>query len=560
MRFINTSFLPLLILGASLHAQSLNLASPEFGYDSTQRLLLVRVTEDRIAYPLRSIQAGPLTFTLADSVSELRYDTSYAAVRSRGDTVAVAFTRLPLVTLHLPSGLDNENKQPVPFTYADDDQQLSATVGARYRGSYSLRFPKRSLDLEFWDDAESRKSVDVSFAGLREDDDWVLDALYNEPLRVNAYAAHKLWLEMHTPYYLVAEDDARSGADVTFVEVFLNDDYYGVYLLSEQVDRKQLKLKTFKDEEIRGELYKAVDWTGATLLASQPALPAAGKAEYAGWELKYPDTEDVIDWTRLHDLLGFVTTTDETAFAAEAANRFELDNIIDYFLFVNIAGLTDNTGKNTYLARYQQREPYFYVPWDLDAAFGNTYNGTRLTSTRFWVGNNLLTRLTDENPEAFTARLCDRYQQLRRTLLGTTELQDRLTTAHRYLSDNGVYAREQLVWPNVSYGADEVDFTKDFIAKRMAYLDTYVCQLATSITPTAGTPPVALFPNPASRQLTVRHGSSTALAYAVYSSDGRRVSSGVLQPLEDQLTVAELAPGIYLLRFADRIARFVVQR
>jgi hypothetical protein len=101
----------------------------------------------------------------------------------------------------------------------------------------------------------------------------VLDALYNEPLRVNAYVAHKLWLDLHTPYYTDREPEARAGADVRYVEVFEDGRYRGVYLQSEQVDRKQLKLKKTKDGEVRGELYKAVDRTETTQLTGQARRP-----------------------------------------------------------------------------------------------------------------------------------------------------------------------------------------------------------------------------------------------------------------------------------------------
>ena len=508
--------------------------------------------------PLTSVRAGTLKFELLQPLVEVRFGTSYAATTQTGDTVALWFTRLPLINVLTPVILNKDTKVPASFSYADDIQTLESTIGIRHRGSYSLRFPKRSFDLEFWKDVEERKTRDVSFGGLREDDDWVLDALYNEPMRINSYVAHRLWLDLHTPYYRNREERARAGADVLLVEMFYDGSYHGVYLLSEQVDRKQLQLKKFKDGEIRGELYKGVAWTGATRLADRPALPAAGKMEYGGWEWKYPDDRDTINWLRLYDLLGFTTRSAETVFAAEVADRFQLDNLLDYQLYVNATGMTDNMGKNTYLARYREHEPYFYVPWDLDGAFGNSYNGDRLENTEFWLSNHLYARLVEENPGAFTTALCDRYQSLRSTLLATEALQQRLDETHRYLLDNGVYAREQARWGNARYDQEQVDFTRDFVRDRMAYLDTYVCGLSTSTKPVAMSL-IGVYPNPASQEVTVQHRFTSPVGYQLYSARGQVVASGILRPLEHRLPVAELAPGIYVLRFADRVARFVVQ-
>ena len=551
-------FLILVCGSLPLVGQQLRVGPAEYGFDVDRGLLLVRYGITQPERPLTSVRAGTLEFELLQPLVEVLFGTSYAATTQTGDTVALWFTRLPLIKLVTPVTINRDTKVAAEFSYADDSQVLTSAIGIRHRGSFSTHFPKRSFDLEFWVDADERKTQDVSFGGLREDDDWVLDALYNEPMRVNSYVAHKVWLDLHVPYYQDREEKARAGADVQLVEAFYDDSYYGVYLLSEQVDRKQLQLRKFRDGEIGGELYKGAQWTGATRLAARPALPTQRQDAYAGWEVKYPDATDVIDWTRLYDLLGFTSKASDEGFAAEVADHFVLDNIIDYFLFVNAAGLIDNTGKNTYLARYQQGEPYFYVPWDLDVSFGNTYDGKRMTDTEFWATNHLLNRLIDLDPGDFTARLCDRYRVLRSTLLTTEVLQDRLDQAYRYLLNNGVYAREQARWRNARYDQNQVDFTQGFIRDRMAYLDTYVCGLSTSAQPVAMSP-IGVYPNPASQEVTVRHRFNSPLGYQLYSVHGQLVVSGVLQPLEHRLPVANLAPGVYVLRFADRVARFVVQ-
>jgi len=123
-------------------------------------------------------------------------------------------------------------------------------------------FRKKTFDLEFWTDATGVDNRNVQCGNLRSDDDWILDALYNEPLRLRSYVANKLWLDVHTPYYQTAAPEARAGADVQYVEVFLNGAYNSIYNLSEQVDRKQLQLEKFGDGD-HGELYKGVGW-GAT--------------------------------------------------------------------------------------------------------------------------------------------------------------------------------------------------------------------------------------------------------------------------------------------------------
>lgn len=553
-----------LFISLALSAQStLELPTANYGYDSERSLLLVRLPVDGVTNPVGTLATVALDFTLVAPLANLRSDTTYAALTPTGDTVTVAFTTLPLIKIETSTEPNKDTKVPATFTYVDDGQSLSSTIGIEYRGSFSLGFPKKSFDLEFWEDAESEESTDVTFGDLREDDDWVLDALYNEPLRVNSYVAHKLWLDLHTPYYLEEEDEARAGADVLFTEIFYNGTYHGLYMLSEQVDRKQLKLKKLKDEEIRGELYKGIDSTDATLFRSQPALQITGDEEYAGWELKYPDADDTLDFSNLYDLVGFAADPSDRVFAAGVEDRFQLGNVRDYFLFINVASLADNSARNTYLARYTTDEPYFYVPWDLDAAFGNNPRGEREERTDLWIVNSLQTRLLELSPGIYNSQLCDRYDELRNGLFAPDSLMARLDREVQYLRDNGVYAREILRWgESVDVSEDQLAFTRQHTTDRMAYLDGSVCGFATPVRdPSApASAPLSIFPNPVSEQLYVRHDLNRPTPYALFALTGQRVNTGYLGGEQDRIDVSQLPTGLYLLRVADRTVRVVVNR
>ena len=77
------------------------------------------------------------------------------------------------------------------------------------------------------------------------------------------------------------------------VELVINNEYRGVYTLSERVDRKQLKLRKYENGSIRGELYKGVGW-GASTNTSLPEYDNK-KILWGGQENKYPDPDPYID-------------------------------------------------------------------------------------------------------------------------------------------------------------------------------------------------------------------------------------------------------------------------
>ena len=537
---------------------TLYVASTHSAYDSSTHQLLVQTTMDVLEGSDKVVVTRVDTFTYLDRPDTLRYDSSYLALSTSLDTVFIGFTPLPLIQITTAESINQYVKKPGHFTYGYGTDTLDAPMAFRHRGSFSLRYPKRSFDLEFRDPVDPEESTDATFLDLREDDDWVLDALYNEPSRVNAYVAHKVWLDLHTLAHQEEEPEAKAGADVAFVEVFLNSRYHGLFLLSEQVDRKQLKLKKYKDG-IRGELFKSEDYTPATQFTGVP-VAAPKDDDWAGWEVKHPE-EDEVDWDHLRDLIRFVSESSDSLFLAEAGTRFDLENLADYLLFVNGLRLTDNISKNSYLGRYDSLTPYFYTPWDLDAGLGNGHDARRITDTDGWSQNGLFARLTALSPEGFNDRLCNRYNELRQDLLRPDSLQARVSTAMNYLRNSGAYQREEGRWPALlNYSDEQAAFTASFIEERIDFLDGYVCAISTSTAePVAGAVRVLrTFPNPASRELYVADAAPLEGApYALFSADGRRVVGGSL-PSDGHITLPALPTGMYFLRVGRLVSRVAI--
>ncbi|NJB86818.1 hypothetical protein GGR26_002595 [Lewinella marina] len=537
---------------------TLHLPATHAAYDAVDKLLLIQMAGPDSFPPPEVIATPTFTATFPEAPALLRFDSSYQVVTSAAETLTVAFTPLPLFQIHSAEEIIREGKVPGSISYAFGADSLTSPIGVRYRGSFTLRYPKKSLDLEFREWQDRDESRDVQFLDLREDDDWVLDALYNEPSRVNAYVGHKLWLDLHSPSYATEEPKARAGADVAFAELFLNGRYHGLYMLSEQVDRSQLKLKKYDDDAgVRGELYKSEEYTIATSFQGVPNETPVDD-DWAGWEVKHPD-EDEVDWDRLRQLIRFVANTPDAEFRAAADQHFDLENLIDYLLFVNGLSLTDNMSKNTYLARYDTDYPYFFAPWDLDAGLGNRHDGTRQESATTWRTNQLFTRLSELDAADFNQQLCNRYTELRTGLLRPDSLEARVTNAMDVLQSSGAYRREARRWPELlDFSEDQVSFTHSFIQERIDFLDGYVCNLSTPTTDPllADAQALRVYPNPSRAYLMVE-GIAGPAPYGLYSVAGRRVLSGELFG-PGRIALPELPAGLYFLRVGRQLARVVI--
>ena len=139
----------------------------------------------------------------------------------------------------------------------------------RYRGATAMGKSKKAYAIKLRDEAGN--SVDRSFFGLRNDNNWILDAMAIDRIRMRNRVNFDTWNAMsRTPYD--TKYDGRNGTLGFFVEVFVNGEYHGLYCMTDKVNRKLLGVDKAKEDAdgkpiINGVMYKCAEW--ATPLTSR---------------------------------------------------------------------------------------------------------------------------------------------------------------------------------------------------------------------------------------------------------------------------------------------------
>ena len=411
------------------------------------------------------------SFTLNQSISEISKEQSYQ-VSFHDVPYTVYTTSFPIIHISAENKIENDPKISASFLYYDKDTTFVSAIGIEQRGNISLKFPKKSYDIEFWADTISKTSKEIKIDGLRDDDDFVLDAMYNEPLRLRANFSQKLWRKIHTPHYAALEPNAKSGIGEKFVEVFINLEYQGVYLMVDQVDRKLLKLKKKEQGVVHGELYKAARYDGATEFKEAPVFKSS-LPHWGGFRLEYPDVDDyVYFFDNVQKTTSFVVNASKEEFASQYSKHFDEQNLIDYYLFINLLRGTDNLGKNYYLAKYDTGSPYFIVPWDLDGVLGTVIDGREMNITTDILTNNLFSRLWDENPNNYRNRVVQRWQELRQTHFKDESLFGNIDKHVTKFNTQLIFERETRIWKQAHSDKDLI-FMTTWLQKRLVFLDRH---------------------------------------------------------------------------------------
>ncbi|MGJ8667054.1 MAG: CotH kinase family protein [Patiriisocius sp.] len=436
--------------------------------DSEHKLIIWNINDPQFtSRKISKINIDNQLFTLkkAQKISEEK-----TAILTNNDVEYTLYpTSLPLIQINTTEAIVDEPKKMGSFKYADKDTTFIANIGVELRGNLAQTYPKKSYDMEFRETATSEESVDVHFGNMRNDDDWILIGLYNQPLKFRSYITTKLWLDIYSPAYAEEEPKAKSGADVEYVEVFENNQYKGLYLLGEQVDRKQLKLKSFKDNVVRGELFSSKSYEdGTKFLAAPPFKNHIPR--WSGFDMEYPYENYEAHFDNLHDFVSFVATADDASFTSEISNKIDIANAVEYFLYVNILRATDNLGKNYFFAKYEQGTPYFFVPWDTDGTLGTVMDGRRSDITYDILKNNLFERLLKTNASDFKGKVKARWEELRNNQYSEKELMNRMEDVYNKFTKSHIYEREQKLWGNLG-GQEDFDYTKQWLENRLIFLD-----------------------------------------------------------------------------------------
>ena len=335
------------------------------------------------------------------------------------------------------------------------------------RGATSAGFPKVGYRVTL--DSEA------NLLDLRMDDDWLLYTPYSDQDKIRNVFSTNLWTETcgtNNAFGVV------NGIEYRWVELFLNDRYWGIYALGYPLDAKQLNLRDPETEFIA----KVYTWTSPELVAENASNPAYG------YELRGALTSEQAGgaYLRIREVNAHWAAADTYLILEET----DLLNSVDTLLFTRFISGSDNTlfesGKiKNYFISFKNtddgRQLLLFTPWDLDLTFGNHWNQSIVTHTSPWaVSSDDNSYVMKYNPAAVLERAGDeeitemirgRWQELRATTWSDEAIDAAIETHRAALWDSGAMIREQSTWPDAPYEGDELAHFTTYVHERLESMD-----------------------------------------------------------------------------------------
>lgn len=385
-----------------------------------------------------------------------------------GESYGNIQSSIPVVRLQYKT-LSKDTFSNAYFTLFEDYDTLHFSALIRHRGASSTKYQKKSFAIKLIDD--SGQKLDTSLMGMRSDNYWILDAMAVDKARMRNRVAMDLWLDFSAkPSYYNVEPKMCNGYRGKFVEVYVNDEYNGIYCLMERVDRKQLKLKKLKANTVNGVLYKAANWQGGFFKAISPYDNTS--ATWMRYEHEYPEIEDnLINWKPLYDAMLYADTASAAEFAEGASLQYDIPVFMDYYLFTCLLSARDNQGKNLFLSYYNinQDSKLLITPWDIDHSFGRMYNSNEEDATLVNYWDEPLYIRFERDISQYHSQLLQRYAYLRENAFSLSSLKQRFTDYFDLFERTGADVREIERWSGVD------DISIDF-SEEKEYIDSWLDQ------------------------------------------------------------------------------------
>jgi hypothetical protein len=281
---------------------------------------------------------------------------------------------------------------------ANSQPSIDGRIDLKRRGDSSLSFPKKSYSLDF------KKTV--ALLGMPAEKEWILHSCW----------ADKTCLRNVIGYWQAFQIFPWAPR-TEFVEVFINNEYRGLYVVVEKIKLGPSRLNLASPDE------NVIDGDTGTYILKQDV----GEIDYdwkttvkQPWWLVSPKsvTSSQLDYVKLvTEYLGpifYAPQYDETIHEQSAA---------DFIIMQELAYNADAYRRSMHLTKYPSswvntRPPNNYPNdnrvhmgpiWDLDSGFGNFYhNGYSADNPLFYVGSNDRWRTIDK--PAYSVCYTDRWR------------------------------------------------------------------------------------------------------------------------------------------------------
>ncbi len=271
-------------------------------------------------------------------------------------TIIISIDPVYLEDLFAPGNQYSDEERPAAFRFIRGlDTMHVDSIGFRFRGNTSRDSQKKSFKVSFNTFRRGQK-----FLGLEKLN---LNGEHNDPSIMRSKIGWDLFKAMGVP-----------ASRASHVRLFLNDEYFGLYVNVEHVDEQFLQRYFGNDQ---GNLYKCLWpadllWLGPDAQDYRPSGP-----ERRPYDLKLKDS-DLDGYDDLAHFIDILNNTGPAEFPAAIQSVFNVNGFLRALAVTTLTGSWDSywfLKNNYYLYSNPDTDLFEYIPFDFDNTMGIWWEG-----------------------------------------------------------------------------------------------------------------------------------------------------------------------------------------
>lgn len=324
------------------------------------------------------------------------------------------------------SVIDNKDKN----NHLTDKSDFTTRSLFRIRGNSSRKFEKSPYLLKFVDENGADNPIKVM--GMDAHNEWALVGPYLDKSLVRNY----MW-------YNISGEIMDYAPNVRYCEVFVNNDYRGLYLMTETVSagkdegRLQLK-KTVKGNELSGFLLRIDRPTQADLETTRDIYSFSERLNLTSFDIaiRYPGSSNLTP-ERSKEIENEFSKFEKALYSYDYdtedygyQTRIDTDNFIDYYIINEFTSNIDAGNYSTYIYK-EPNEKYKMCVWDFNNACNN-YIETEFGSSGLYKRDSGYYYMIFRDPD-FAEKVIKRYRELRKSVLSDDYLTDYIDSVIKWL-------------------------------------------------------------------------------------------------------------------------------
>lgn len=399
------------------------------------------------------------------------------------DEDGVLTSHLPLIVLNAGGnvipGADTPTDQELycEFSVIDNDNHLNRSDDAptqtgrmaiNVRGNSSRNFSKKQYAIRTVDDENIPQ--ETAFFGMPAETTWVLNGSNIDYSQIRNYMM-----------YNISSEIMDYAPRCRLCEVFLTNadgelEYQGLYTMIEKpkVSKERLNLTPYDPKY--AETSFVVQMNRRIDDARIDHLKPDDVSVYSA-NLEYPDVEKITD-SSLQYIQKEILQFEKTLYDAEYSDNWEkvnqrtdLDSFVDYYIINEFFQNYDAGVRSTFLYKNIGGKFCIGPVWDFDGAFNN-YFDAYFTIDMLKTRESFYFSYFFHNDE-FLERCCERYAELRKTLLSEEYLLKYIDESSAYLGSAALRNCDKWYNGDDSIYYDDIEKMKTFVVERGNWLDEH---------------------------------------------------------------------------------------